>query len=81
MANPRIQRSDLASIPGISDRTARYIEGLSPAIDDVTTLTGVGSPAGVVRANRSRLYIDTDNNQLWFNVSAIYGDTAGWVMA
>lgn len=79
MANQKIQRSDLAAIVGLNDRALRYLENLAHAIDDVAPAEGSGNPVGVVRANRSRQYIDLDNNQLWINVAPAYGDNQLWV--
>jgi hypothetical protein len=41
------------------------------------TLSGAGSPEGVVPANNSRLYVDELAPQLYFNPSA--GSLTGWV--
>lgn len=78
MSNPRIQRSDLASIVGLNERSLRYLEGLSAAIDDIVPLSGNGPPVSV-KANRSRQYIDLDDSRLWINVAPGYGDDQLWV--
>lgn len=38
---------------------------------------GTGSPEGVIAANYSLLYIDTDVNQLHYNPT--YGANTGWI--
>lgn len=40
-------------------------------------LTGSGSPEGVEPSNASRLYLDTDNNDIWVNPEV--GVKTGWV--
>lgn len=78
--NPSIQRNDLAQINGINERTIRYLENLSRAIDDRTPSIGTGVPNGSVIANSSRLYIDLSANTLWINTAAAYGAKTGWIM-
>lgn len=73
-------RNELSAIDGINERVMRYLESLSYGINDARMLTGAGSPAGTVRANSSRLYMNLDNGDLYKNTSADYGDTAGWVL-
>lgn len=73
-------RSDLSSIQGINERTVRYLEQLSNAVADATMLTGNGSPAGVVSANRSRLYMDLQTGDVYKNTSPDYGNSSAWVL-
>ena len=44
---------------------------------EFSPLSGSGDPNGVVSANYSLLYIDTDANQLHYN--PIYGADTGWI--
>lgn len=46
-------------------------------IGDGIVAVGTGSPEGVVRAPKSRLYARTDDNTIWFNETGI-GSTTGW---
>lgn len=71
-------RNELSALSGSNERIVRYLEALAPALEDLVTLTGSGAPAGVP-ANRSRLYIDIDNNILYMNTDPEYGASTGWV--
>lgn len=44
---------------------------------EFSPLSGSGDPNGVVIANYSLLYIDTDINQLYYNPA--YGENTGWI--
>ncbi len=44
---------------------------------EFSPLSGTGDPNGVVAANYSLLYIDTDVNQLHYNPN--YGEATGWI--
>jgi|GEM_PF-2191721 hypothetical protein len=44
---------------------------------EFSPLSGSGDPNGVVAANYSLLYIDTDVNQLHYNPT--YGENTGWI--
>lgn len=44
---------------------------------EFSPLSGSGSPEGVIAANYSLLYIDTDVNQLHYNPN--YGEATGWI--
>ena len=44
---------------------------------EFSPLSGSGDPNGVVTANYSLLYIDTDVNQLHYNPT--YGEKTGWI--
>lgn len=44
---------------------------------EFSPLSGAGSPEGVITANYSQLYIDTDVNQLHYNPT--YGENTGWI--
>ncbi len=44
---------------------------------DSTTLDGSGSPEGLITSNLTKIYIDTDVNQLYFN--PVVGVNTGWV--
>lgn len=44
---------------------------------EFSPLSGSGDPNGVVTANYSLLYIDTDTNQLHYNPT--YGENTGWI--
>ena len=67
--------------PGISDTGADdYLAKTSEIlklINESSPSTGSGSPEGVVNANLSQMYIDTDVNQLYWN--PVYSANTGWV--
>lgn len=44
---------------------------------EFSPLSGSGDPNGIVTANYSLLYIDTDVNQLHYN--SAYGANTGWI--
>lgn len=44
---------------------------------EFSPLSGSGDPNGIVAANYSQLYIDTDVNQLHYNPA--YGENTGWI--
>lgn len=44
---------------------------------EFSPISGGGDPNGVVAANYSQLYIDTDVNQLHYNPT--YGANTGWI--
>jgi hypothetical protein len=75
-----VRRQDLDELTD-NPRLIRYFEGLQKALSDVTTLQGDIDPNGFVKANASRMYINTDTNKLWINTSADYGQLTGWVLA
>lgn len=78
--NTSPRRQDLADLTQ-NPRLIRYFEGLYLAIDDITTKTGDIDPNGFVKANASRMYINTDTGKLWVNTAADYGQLTGWVLA
>lgn len=55
------------------------VTALLVAIDggEFSPITGAGSPEGVITANYSLLYVDTDVNQLHYNPT--YGAKTGWI--
>ncbi len=80
MLQPKIQRQDLQQLDGINERTIRYLESLASGIDSCATLTGQGSPEGVVNANRSRLYMDLATGALYKNTNAADDQSTGWII-
>jgi len=78
--NYGILRKDLDQVTG-NPRLIRFWEGLQRAIDDVATLDGVIDPEAVVKANASRLYVNTLTGKLWVNRATEYGSLTGWVLA
>lgn len=56
--------------------TALNAGGGTPASS--TSLSGVGSPAGVVSAPAGATYLDTSGNHFWAKASG--SGTAGWVL-
>ncbi|MGB3724813.1 MAG: hypothetical protein WA981_03525 [Glaciecola sp.] len=44
---------------------------------EFSTLSGNGSPEGVVVANYSLFYVDTDAPQLYYNPT--FGEATGWI--
>lgn len=83
--------NDISSAPkGIKDedyfQLKRDYENLVNSVSAVlvainggefSPLSGAGSPEGVIAANYSQLYIDTDVNQLHYNPT--YGESTGWI--
>lgn len=68
-----------ASEQGLDDYSAkgRDIIRLFILANSLIPLDGVGSPEGIAESNFSKMYIDTNANQLYFN--PIVGANTGWV--
>lgn len=60
---------------GLKEDVTRLIQFINNG--DFSPQSGSGSPEGSVEANYSKLYVDTDVNQLYFNESV--GASTGWV--
>lgn len=75
-----VRRDDLQDLTN-NPRLVRYFEGLQRAISDVTTLEGTVDPEAVIKANASRMYINTTTGKLWINTAVEYGSLTGWVLA
>jgi hypothetical protein len=78
--NYGIRRQDLDELTD-NPRLIRFWEGLQSAINDVATLDGTVDPEAVVKANASRMYVNTVTGKLWVNRAAAYGSLTGWVLA
>lgn len=53
------------------------VEALQAQVDELSPLSGTGSPEGVVESNRSLLYVDTSVPTMYFNPT--YQADTGWL--
>ena len=53
------------------DGLNRFVNTLPPNVSPGPTISGIGSPEGVIQANPGTIYLDTAANQQWVKAAGV----------